>query len=103
MLIPAAQAQFARIERAKAAKELQRATDRQKAKVRARRWQIAKVAEHLCPLCANPAARLCKNKACRKFRKPVAHEQCSACHEPTEAMRLCLVHLASDRARKAAA
>lgn len=77
--------------------------EKEKAKLRARRWQIAQVEASLCPHCANPAARLCKNKECRKYRKPVAHLQCTACDQTTEAMRLCMVHLARDRARKVAA
>lgn len=70
--------------------------EKEKAKQRARAWQIAQVEAGLCPICATPAARVCRNKECRKYRKPVADKECS-CGSRTEAMRLCLTHLENDR------
>lgn len=64
------------------------------------RWQAKQRKAKRCPICADPVARICMNKACVNYRLSVLAVKCSGCKKKTRAVRLCPLHLMRDRARK---
>lgn len=63
------------------------------------RWQRRQAVNGNCLICASPVARACQTPNCKKYRQHTLHKNCTACLEPTKALKKCKEHLKQDADR----